>query len=260
MDAGGQYNPRTVEEVYKDFKGRRGGMIKALITDVDDFYEQCDPDKENLCLYGFPSEQWEVNLPAEEVPPEIPEPALGINFARNGMKKQDWLALVAVHSDAWLLAVAFYFAARFGFDKNDRKRLFNMINDLPTIYEVVNGTSSIKKEAKKEKSVSNNSGNKAKTNLKGQRESDSQSKYTKSMQQHKDDEESYDEEEEDDEHGDTLCGACGDNYASDTDEFWICCDICEKWFHGKCVKITPARAEHIKQYKCPSCSNKRARP
>jgi hypothetical protein len=25
------------------------------------------------------------------------------------------------------------------------------------------------------------------------------------------------------------------------------------------VKITPARAEHIKQYKCPSCSNKRAR-
>jgi hypothetical protein len=26
------------------------------------------------------------------------------------------------------------------------------------------------------------------------------------------------------------------------------------------VKITPARAEHIKQYKCPSCSNKRARP
>jgi PHD-finger len=70
------------------------------------------------------------------------------------------------------------------------------------------------------------------------------------------------EEEDDDdeeEHGDTLCGACGENYASD--EFWICCDICEKWFHGKCVKVTPARAEHIKQYKCPTCSStKRARP
>lgn len=65
------------------------------------------------------------------------------------------------------------------------------------------------------------------------------------------------EEDDDDEHGNTLCGACGDNYASD--EFWICCDVCERWFHGKCVKITPARAEHIKQYKCPSCSNKRAR-
>ena len=77
-------------------------------------------EKENLCLYGFPSEQWEVNLPAEEVPPELPEPALGINFARDGMQEKDWLSLVAVHSDAWLLAVAFYFGARFGFDKADR--------------------------------------------------------------------------------------------------------------------------------------------
>ena len=77
-------------------------------------------EKENLCLYGFPGEQWEVNLPAEEVPPELPEPALGINFARDGMQEKDWLSLVAVHSDAWLLSVAFYFGARFGFDKADR--------------------------------------------------------------------------------------------------------------------------------------------
>lgn len=77
-------------------------------------------EKENLCLYGLPNEQWEVNLPAEEVPPELPEPALGINFARDGMQEKDWLSLVAVHSDAWLLSVAFYFGARFGFDRNDR--------------------------------------------------------------------------------------------------------------------------------------------
>ncbi|KAK2414362.1 PHD finger protein ALFIN-LIKE [Trifolium repens] len=67
-------------------------------------------EKENLCLYGFPSEQWEVNLPAEEVPPELPEPALGINFARDGMQEKDWLSLVSVHGDAWLLSMAFYFA------------------------------------------------------------------------------------------------------------------------------------------------------
>ncbi|KAG4136660.1 hypothetical protein ERO13_D07G020500v2 [Gossypium hirsutum] len=120
MDA---YNPRTVEEVFRDFKGRRAGMIKALTTDVGEFFQQCDPEKENLCLYGFPSEQWEVNLPAEEVPPELPEPALGINFARDGMQERDWLSLVAVHSDAWLLSVAFYFGARFGFYKTDRMRL-----------------------------------------------------------------------------------------------------------------------------------------
>lgn len=73
-----------------------------------------------MCLYGHPNEEWEVNLPAEEVPPALPEPVLGINFARDGMQEKDWLCLVAVHSDAWLLAVASYFGARFGFDKYDR--------------------------------------------------------------------------------------------------------------------------------------------
>ncbi|KAI6679701.1 hypothetical protein NL676_033582 [Syzygium grande] len=251
MDGGGQYNPRTVEEVFRDFKGRRAGMIKALTTDVEEFYQQCDPEKENLCLYGFPNEQWEVNLPAEEVPPELPEPALGINFARDGMQEKDWLSLVAVHSDAWLLAVAFYFGARFGFDKVDRKNLFAMINDLPTIFEVVTGT--VKKQTKEKTSVSNHSSSKSKSGSKG-RGSDS-GKFTRTIQA-KDEDEVVDGEDEE-EHGDTLCGACGENYASD--EFWICCDMCEKWFHGKCVKITPARAEHIKQYKCPSCSNKRVR-
>ena len=128
-----------------------------------------------------------MQLPAEEVPPELPEPALGINFARDGMQvrarrsfravsarargratargtipafdippistpstganfdssegegrgregrdearsearerltervvrrtqRKDWFALVAVHSDAWLMAVAFYYGAKF---------------------------------------------------------------------------------------------------------------------------------------------------
>ena len=69
-------------------------------------------DKENLGLYGNPDGSWEVSLPAEEVPPELPEPALGINFARDGMPRRDWLSLVAVHSDSWLLSVAFFFAAQ----------------------------------------------------------------------------------------------------------------------------------------------------
>ncbi|KAI4329136.1 hypothetical protein L6164_021432 [Bauhinia variegata] len=248
-----QYNPRTVEEVFRDFKGRRAGLIKALTTDVGDLYNQCDPEKENLCLYGLPSEQWEVNLPAEEVPPELPEPVLGINFARDGMEEKDWLSLVAVHSDAWLLAIAFYFGARFGFDKADRKRLFNMINELPTVFEIVTGAA--KKQVKEKSSVSNHSSSKSKSNSKA-RASEPQGRQTKAMQPKDEDDELVEQDE--DEHGDTLCGACGENYGND--EFWICCDVCEKWFHGKCVKITPARAEHIKQYKCPSCTNKRARP
>ncbi|XP_050364458.1 PHD finger protein ALFIN-LIKE 4 [Argentina anserina] len=253
MDAGPPYNPRTVEEVFRDFKGRRAGLIKALTTEVNLFFQQCDPEKENLCLYGLPTEQWKVTLPAEEVPPEIPEPALGINFARDGMQEKDWLSLVAVHSDAWLLGVAFYFGARFQFEKTDRKRLFNMINELPTIFEIVTGTA--KKQVKEKSTNSNHGSNKPKSNSK--RGSESQGKYAKVMQAREDYEDGSEDEDED-EHGETLCGACGENYASD--EFWICCDVCEKWFHGKCVKITPARAEHIKQYKCPSCSNKRSRP
>lgn len=72
-----------------------------------------------------------------------------------------------------------------------------------------------------------------------------------------DDADGEEQDDGEDEHKDALCGACGMNNTSD--QFWICCDICERWFHGKCVKITPAKAEHIKQYKCPGCSNKKAR-
>ncbi|KAM0969873.1 hypothetical protein FF1_018070 [Malus domestica] len=159
------YSPRTVEEVFTDFKGRRAALIKALTTDVEDFYQQCDPDMVNLCLYGFPNEEWEVNLPAEEVPPELPEPALGINFARDGMQERDWLSLVAVHSDAWLLSVALYFGARFGFDNTERERLFNMMNDLPSIFEVMAVIA--KRQSKEKSSVSNNSIHRPKSSSKG---------------------------------------------------------------------------------------------
>ncbi|KAH9607414.1 hypothetical protein KSS87_007992 [Heliosperma pusillum] len=244
-----QFHSGTVEQVFKDFKGRHVGLIKALTSDAEEFYAQCDPEKENLCLYGFPSEQWEVNLPAEEVPPELPEPALGINFARDGMNKKDWLALVAAHSDAWLLSVAFYFGARFGFDKTDRRRLFNMINDLPTVYEAV--TRKSKKQVEKS-TVPHHSSTKSKSHSKPH--PGMQVKQAKPIQPMEEE-----EEEGDEENGDTLCGACGDTYSSN--EFWICCDICETWFHGKCVKITPARAENMKQYKCPSCTiSKKTQP
>lgn len=244
--------PRTVEEFFGDFKGRRAGLIKALTTDVEKFYQHCDPQKENLCLYGLPNQTWKVTLPAEEVPPELPEPALGINFVRDGMQEKDWLSLVAMHSDSWLLAVAFFFGARFGFGKNERKNLFQMINELPTIFEVVTGNV---KQPKDQSAATHNIG-KRKSSGKVSRQPEHQTKAVKMSPPPKDENDSGEEEEEDDEQGAT-CGACGDNYG--TDEFWICCDVCEKWFHGKCVKITPAKAEHMKQYKCPSCSSKRAR-
>nr|POE51102.1 phd finger protein alfin-like 1 [Quercus suber] len=235
-------SPRTVEEIFKDYTARRSALLRALTYDVDEFYTLCDPEKENLCLYGHPNESWEVTLPAEEVPPELPEPALGINFARDGMKRMDWLSLVAVHSDCWLLSVAFYFGARL--NRNERKRLFSLINDLPTVFEVVTG----RKPTKDKPSV--DGGSKSRNNTK--RSIDGQMRSNAKLL-----DESYVGEDED-EHSETLCGSCGGNYSAD--EFWIGCDICERWYHGKCVKITPAKAETIKQYKCPTCSTKKGRP
>lgn len=94
-------------------------------------------------------------MPEEEVPPELPEPVLGINFARDGMQRKDWLALVAVHSDAWLMAVAFYYGAKL--DKEGRLKLFKNINTMPTVYESVTGKVKVpngSKSAKKRKAES----------------------------------------------------------------------------------------------------------
>lgn len=104
-----------------------------IFADRESFYQQCDPERENLCLYGAVSRvtdrvgrlkrpstsmpigrdyfhvflmkayfsfldiidweyavagnvdgTWQVDLPAAEVPPEMPEPVLGINFAKEG--------------------------------------------------------------------------------------------------------------------------------------------------------------------------------
>lgn len=235
--------PNSVEEVFEDYQGRRAGLIKALTTEVREFYKQCDPEKENLCLYGYPKGNWEVALPAEEVPPELPEPALGINFARDGMEHRDWVSLIAVHSDSWLYAVAFYYCARF--NKQERKRLFGMINELPTVYEVVS-----ERKFVKEKSMVTNGNSKAKSGM------IKKEKPAKPAPPPKEEDESYQEDEEE---NDTFCGICGGLYSGA--EFWIACDACEKWFHGKCVKMTPAKAENMKQYKCPPCfNNKRTRP
>ncbi|RDX79877.1 PHD finger protein ALFIN-LIKE 1, partial [Mucuna pruriens] len=255
------FSLRSVEEIFKDYSGRRNALIRALTDDVDEFYNLCDPDKENLCLYGHMNEVWEVTLPVEEVPPELPEPVLGINFARDGMNRKDWISLVAVHSDSWLLSVAFYLGARLNHIESicwhmvpsidglphfyGRNRLFSLINDLPPVFEVVTDRKPIKDKPTVD------SGSKSRGSTKSERSSDGQVRSNPKFadEGHEDDE---------DEHNETQCGSCGGNY--NVNEFWICCDTCERWFHGKCVKITPAKAESIKQYKCPSCSLKRGRP
>lgn len=56
------------------------------------------------------------------------------------MDRRDWFSLIAVHSDAWLMSMAFFNAARL--DAEGRRLLFNEINALPTCLEVVLGKAS----------------------------------------------------------------------------------------------------------------------
>ncbi|KAF2541556.1 hypothetical protein F2Q68_00032950, partial [Brassica cretica] len=128
------------------------------------------------------------------------------------------------------------------------KRLFSLINDLPTLFDVVTGRKPIKDNKPSSDSGSKSRNGGTKRSIEGQPKSTT----PKLMEERYEEEE---DEEEEDEHGDTLCGSCGGNYTQD--EFWIGCDVCERWYHGKCVKITPAKADSIKQYKCPPCCAKK---
>lgn len=39
----------------------------------------------------------------------------------------------------------------------------------------------------------------------------------------------------------------------DETQFYICCDKCQDWFHGRCVGILQCEAENIDEYICPNC-------
>nr|GMD02104.1 PHD finger protein ALFIN-LIKE 1-like [Ipomoea batatas] len=225
---------RSVEDIFKDYSGRRAAVLRALTRDVDEFFLMCDPEKGSLCLYGLPNESWEVDFPVEEIPPEIPEPVMGINFARDEMAKRDWLALLAKHCDSWLMAVAFYFGARL--NQSEREDLFDLINDQPTICEVLKEKKPVKRKCNA------NIGSKSKTNFKRNK----QGKGTPRMQ------DSHDEDKDE-----QVCGICAAN--DKENEFRVCCALCQGWFHGKCVKLTPAKAKGMKKYKCSLCRSKRAK-
>uniref|UniRef100_A0A8D8XN76 Nucleosome-remodeling factor subunit NURF301 n=2 Tax=Cacopsylla melanoneura TaxID=428564 RepID=A0A8D8XN76_9HEMI len=41
----------------------------------------------------------------------------------------------------------------------------------------------------------------------------------------------------------------------DESQFYICCDTCQDWFHGRCVGILQSEADNIDEYICPNCNN-----
>ncbi|PON48068.1 Alfin [Trema orientale] len=238
MEGGGRVFSDALD-IFIDFRARKAGIIKALTTERD-----------NLCLFGLPTKEWEVGPPYDhEALVELPQPVSGINISRDRMLKRDWLRLVARHSDSWLLALAFFQGRNF--NQSERQRLFILINALPTVHELVKRAT--EKQPMERQTVSNDSTDKSKSSSKEllEQQGSESGKHSEGKPKGEDEELDYYE------YGETLCAACREKFA--LDEFWICCDTCDTRFHGKCVNITPAKAEHIKQYMCPVCKRKGAR-
>jgi PHD-finger len=116
--------------------------------------------------------------------------------------------------------------------------LFDLINDLPTIYQIVTGPRTENKEQHKKR----HSNASSKVN-KSAPEASNPSKVSRAASPTQKKEEDVEDMDIGEGAGD-LCGICGRGENSN-EEFWIGCDECSRWFHVQCVR-----------YKCHKCSNK----
>lgn len=48
--------------------------------------------------------------------------------------------------------------------------------------------------------------------------------------------------------------ACVCNQPLNPDRAYILCDVCGKWFHMECMKVTPEEAEQLDKYACRRCA------
>jgi hypothetical protein len=149
------------------------------------------------------------------------------------MARSDWLALVAVHADTWLIAVAFYNGARL--NREGRERLFELVNELPTCYEVVSGKAADVGDGGAGGRARGAAGGRPAKAARGPADADAAGAAATTYA---------------DGEGDP-CPACARLYA--VGEFWIACDYCDTWFCGACVAMTPGRAQRMGKWKCPKC-------
>eukprot|EP00955_Chlamydomonas_euryale_P005248 56164-Chlamydomonas_euryale.AAC.14 len=116
--------------------------------------------------------------------------------------------------------------------------MYTMINKLPTVFEVVSGRVKTLDGAKK-----------AANTARAPRPPGPESADRGPGPAPGGDDDGGDEEGD----GDSdPCPQCGKLYS--TNEFWIACDFCDTWYCGRCAKMTEAKAQKIKSWKCNGCS------
>nr|TKW27709.1 hypothetical protein SEVIR_3G275100v2 [Setaria viridis] len=189
----------------------------SLVCCADEkaFSRKYNAGTESLYLYGNSDGNWELRPPKLLMPPGQPDPRMfGIKLVRGNMKHPKWLAYIATHCDAWLIRISFFLGANLG--TQARQHLSALINSLQTVHEAFVASDTYHRICHLEKM-------------------------------------NVEIEDEDEGCGTepTVCASCGNHYRRNG--FWICCDECDRWFHGKCVKVTAALAEHIGHYECPEC-------
>lgn len=174
---------------------------------------------------------------------------------RDGIERNDWLNLVAVHSDCWLLAVAYYNGARL--DVEGRRQLFNDINSLSTCFEIVSGRAinvdepaQITKKPDHGMVVGNHHHRATGTGVIEAPDVPGSGEASLRKTRHNNNKDAGADGGYTGDQGDP-CPNCGRLYR--TGEFWIQCDFCDRWFDGKCVQMTPQLADQSSRWACPFC-------
>ncbi|XP_004963837.1 PHD finger protein ALFIN-LIKE 3 [Setaria italica] len=206
-------------KAFREFTHRRVGLIRALTEDVEEFFRKCASGMRSLYLYG----NYNDAIWWEVRQPGPEELLLGINLARGNMSRIKWMQHIAMLCDAWLINIAFSSAQNMTAEQ--RERLFHRINSLQTVHTAFLASDTYRRLCREEEKVS--------------RPAAEQNDQTEG--------EGTDE---------IICIRCNGRYRANA--FWICCDVCKQWYHGKCVKIRAKQADQMKKYECPECLSEKS--
>ncbi|MCO5591196.1 hypothetical protein L7F22_045177 [Adiantum nelumboides] len=88
----------------------------------------------NVRFYGLPNQTWKICVLEESS--ELSQPPLGVVMAHKlEMYRIERCSFVALHSEAWLISLAFFFTAQF--EEKNRKFVFETIIKLSSIIQAV---------------------------------------------------------------------------------------------------------------------------